>query len=167
MRGHSASEDARRRAYDPRIHRNEALHPRGWIATELGPARVPQDEAPQVGQARLAVSSPAMTASVPALLYRTRLSLQRLGETELVAVRVGQMEEALAPFGIARRRVRAIAGRDHARMQRVDVGMVEDDASPPRPRSLGRLGDQIEIARSSPKARKRGVAAAVDHLKSQ
>src|SRR6516225_9989876 len=27
----------------------------------------------------------------------------------------------------------------HARMQRVDVGMVEDDASPPRPRSLGRL----------------------------
>src|SRR5262249_60195187 len=27
-----------------------------------GPARVPQHEAPQVGQARLAVSSPAMTA---------------------------------------------------------------------------------------------------------
>src|SRR5260370_14260334 len=95
------------------------------------------------------------------------LSPQRLGEAELVAVRVGQMEEALAPFGIARRRVRAIAGRDHARVQRVDVGMVEDDASPPRPRSLGRLGDQIEIARSSPKARKRGVAAPVDHLKSQ
>src|SRR5437016_11783012 len=61
----------------------------------------------------------------------TAHSPQRLGEAELVAVRVGQMEEALAPFGIARRRVRAIAGRDHARMQRVDVGMVEDDASPP------------------------------------
>src|SRR6516225_9989877 len=50
---------------------------------------------------------------------------------------------------------------------RVDVGMVEDDASPPRPRSLGRLRDQIEVARSSPKARKRGVVTAVDHVKSQ
>src|SRR5262249_861099 len=59
------------------------------------------------------------------------LSPQRLGEAELVTIRVGQMEEALAPFGIARRRVRMIAGRHHARMQRVDVGMVEDDASPP------------------------------------
>src|SRR5262245_16568569 len=52
-------------------------------------------------------------------------------------------------------------------MERVDVGMVEDDASPPGPRSLGGLGDQIEVARSSPKARKRGVLAAIDHLKSQ
>ena len=42
-----------------------SANPRGWIATELGPARVPQDEAPQVGQARLAVSSPAMTAERP------------------------------------------------------------------------------------------------------
>jgi hypothetical protein len=33
----------------------------GWIATELGLARVLQYKAPQVGQARLAVSSPAMT----------------------------------------------------------------------------------------------------------
>ncbi len=34
-------EDARRRAYDPRIHRKKALHLRGWIATELGLARIP------------------------------------------------------------------------------------------------------------------------------
>src|SRR5262245_7928759 len=92
---------------------------------------------------------------------------QRLGETELVTVRVGQVKEPLAPFGVARRSVRAIAGRDHARMERVDVGMVEDDASPPGPRSLRRLSDQIEIAHSRPKALKRGVTAAVDHLKSQ
>src|SRR6516164_160231 len=45
--------------------------------------------------------------------------------------------------------------------------MVEDDTSPPGPRSLGRLGDQIEIAPSSPKARKRGLVAAVKQLKSQ
>ena len=53
------------------------------------------------------LSRQANRAATPAL------SQQRFGEAELVAVRVGQMEEALAPFGIARRRVRAIAGRDH------------------------------------------------------
>src|SRR5262245_45694191 len=95
------------------------------------------------------------------------LITQRLGEAEFVTIGVGQVKEPLAPFGVARRGVRAIAGRDHARMERVDVGMVEDDASPPGPRSLGGLGDQIEVARSSPKARKRGVLAAIDHLKSQ
>src|SRR5262252_2760934 len=105
---------------------------------------------------------------VAALSYhRTCLLPQRLGEAELVTIRVGQVKEPLAPFGVARRRVRAIAGRDHARVERVDVGMVEDDASPPRPRSLGGLGDQIEVARSGPKARKGGVVAAVKHLKSQ
>src|SRR5262249_10626834 len=95
------------------------------------------------------------------------LITQRLGEAEFVTIGVGQVKEPLAPFGVARRGVRAIAGRDHARMERVDVGMVEDDASPPGPRSLGGLGDQIEVARSGPKARKRGVFAAIDHLKSQ
>src|SRR6266436_641228 len=70
-------------------------------------------------------------------------------------------------MGISKMQTGAIAGRDHARMKGVDVGMVEDDASPPGPRSLGGLGNQIEIARSSPKARKRRVVAAVDHLKSQ
>ena len=59
-------------------------------------------------------------------LIAPTLSPQRLRETEFVTIRVGQVEEPLAPFGVARRRVRAIAGRDHARMQRVDVGMVED-----------------------------------------
>src|SRR6266566_2928437 len=61
MPGHSASKDARKRAYDPGHPSKKELHWRGWIATELGLARVPQLEAPQVGQARLAVSSPAMT----------------------------------------------------------------------------------------------------------
>src|SRR5208337_616887 len=45
--------------------------------------------------------------------------------------------------------------------------MVEDDTSPPRPASLGRLGDKIEIATSSPKARKRCVVATVNDLESQ
>ena len=100
-------------------------------------------------------------------LIAPTLSPQRLRETELVTFRVGQVEEPLAPFGVARRRVRAIAGRDHARMQGIDVGMVEDDTSPPRPTPLRRLGDEIEIAASRPKARKRCVVATVNDLKSK
>src|SRR5260370_23108021 len=45
--------------------------------------------------------------------------------------------------------------------------MVEDDTPPPRPTSLDRLDDEIEIATSSPKARKRCVVATVNDLKSQ
>src|SRR5215204_6392385 len=84
-----------------------------------------------------------------------------------MTIRVRQMEEPLAPFGIARCRVRTVTGRDHARVEGINVGMIEDDTSPPRPTLLGRLGDQIEIAGSSPKARKCGVVATVNELKSQ
>src|SRR6266516_1212321 len=94
-------------------------------------------------------------------------STQRLGEAELVTVRIGQMEEALAPFRIARRGVRPVAGRDHAGVQRIDVGMIENDTPPPRPVSLGGLRDQIEIARSRPKARERSLASAVQHLEAE
>ena len=92
-----------------------------------------------------------------AIFVQSRRQLACRGrDTRGAAAAVQKLEEPLAPFGVARRRVRAIAGRDHARMQEIDVGMVEDDTSPPGPRSLGGLGDQIEIAPSSPKARKRG-----------
>src|SRR5712691_3957417 len=93
--------------------------------------------------------------------------LQWPGEAELVTIRIGQVEEPLTPFGVARGAVRTVAGRDHAGMQGVDVGMVEDDTSPPRPIPLGRLGDEIDVAGSSPKARKSGVITTVNDLKSQ
>src|SRR5712691_1404249 len=48
---------------------------RGWIASELGLARVPQYSAPQIGQARLAVSRPAMTARRLALVALLGLGL--------------------------------------------------------------------------------------------
>src|SRR5205823_11632584 len=94
-------------------------------------------------------------------------STQRLGEAELVTVRIGQMEEALAPFRIARRGVRPVAGRDHAGVQRIDVGMIENDTPPPRPVSLGGLGDEMEIARSRPKPRERSLASAVHQLEAE
>jgi hypothetical protein len=39
-------------------------------------------------------------------------------EAKFVTIRVGQVEEPLAPFAIARCCVWTIAGRDHARMER-------------------------------------------------
>ena len=110
-------------------------------------------------------------ASVSALegrhVDRADASSQRPGETELVSIGVGQVEEPLAPFGVARHCVWAVAGHDHARMEGVNVGMVEDHASPPGPLALGRLRDQIEIAPSRSKARECCVVATVNNLKSQ
>ena len=79
---------------------------------------------------------------------------------------VGQVKEPFPPFGIAWRRVRTIAGRDHARVQGVNVGMVENHPPPPRPSSLGGLGDEIEVAASSPKARERACITTVNNFKS-
>ena len=83
-------------------------------------------------------------------------------EAKFVTIRVGEVEEPFAPFGILRCRVWTVAGRNHARMKRVNVGMVEDNTSPPRPISLGRLGDEIEIICSSSKTRKRFVSRTQD-----
>ena len=93
--------------------------------------------------------------------------MQWPGEAQFVAIRIGQVEEPLAPFGIARRRVRSITGRDHPRVEAVDVGMIEDDTSPPGPLSPRGLCDEIEKAGSSPKARKRRVITAMDDRESQ
>src|SRR5262249_15543556 len=84
-----------------------------------------------------------------------------------VTIGIGHVEEPLAPFGIAGRRIWAIAGRDHSRMEGVNVGAVEDHASPPVPLALGRLRDEIDIAGSHPKARECSVLTAVNDLKSQ
>src|SRR5258708_9191041 len=89
------------------------------------------------------------------------------GKAKFVAIRIGQVKEPLAPFGIARCRVWSVAGRDHARIEGVDVGMVEDDTSPPRPISLCGLCDEIEKAGSGPKTCKRGVITTMNDLKSQ
>src|SRR5262249_9500959 len=89
------------------------------------------------------------------------------GKAELVAVGIGQMEKALAPFGIARRRVWTETRRAEAGGERIYVGMIEDDATPPPPATPGRRGDQVEIALSRPKAREGSIIAAVDNLKAQ
>src|SRR5712672_221043 len=120
-----------------------------------------------------------MPVMEPEIFFRAPYSSQRecgicgfklsqwTSEAKFVAIRIGQVEEPLAPFGIAPCRVWSVAGRDHARIEGVDVGMVEDDTSPPRPISLRELCDEIEKAGSSPKTCKRGVITTVNDLKSQ
>src|SRR5258708_38903244 len=102
----------------------------------------------------------------PVILRNSPLS-QWPSEAKFVAIRIGQVKETLAPFGIARCRVWSIAGRDHARIEGIHVGMVEDDTSPPRPFSLRGLCHEIEKAGSSPKTCKRGVITTMNDLKSQ
>jgi hypothetical protein len=61
-----------------------------------------------------------------------------------MSVRVGDVEKALAPVGVAGRAVGPAAGGDQPCMEGVDFGVIEDEAPPPRPLHLGRLKDQVE-----------------------
>jgi hypothetical protein len=106
-----------------------------------------------------------------------RLSARHDGGAERTAVlnSIGKLQTALAGArlcatltgGRDKCRVRSIAGRDHARIEAVDVGMIEDDTPPPGPLSLGWSCDEIEKAGSSPKACKRRVITAMDDGESQ
>src|SRR5215469_14796758 len=64
-------------------------------------------------------------------------SAQRPGEAQLVAVRIGDVEVALAPFGVARLGLGVIARGDQPVMEGVDIGVIEDHAAPPGPAPLG------------------------------
>src|SRR5690348_64309 len=89
------------------------------------------------------------------------------GEAELLTVRVGHVEEPLAPFGVARLSIRVKAGRDYSCVQAVDIGVVEDHMPPPRPGPLDWLGDEIEIAGSRTKARERCIVAAINQIEAK
>src|SRR6516164_3323205 len=93
--------------------------------------------------------------------------IDRPSEAELVTIRISQVEEALAPFRVARWPIRPIAGRNHASIERIDIAMIEDDAPPPGPGPASGLHDQIEKALSRPKAGERRILTAMDDLESQ
>src|SRR5260370_41980996 len=84
------------------------------------------------------------------------------GEAQLVAVGIGDVEEALAPCRITRRGLRAAAGGDKAPVGPVDDGAVEDQPAPPRPLPPGRLQCQVEEIVAGAKAGETGILAAVD-----
>src|SRR3954447_5438556 len=71
---------------------------------------------------------------------------QRSGEAELMAVRIGEVEEALPPPGVRRGGVGLQARGDGPRVEGVHVRDVEDRPAPPRPAAIGGLLDQVQIA---------------------
>jgi hypothetical protein len=71
---------------------------------------------------------------------------QRTSEAELVSIRIGQVEKAFAPGGVARGRVRPDAVFDGACVNGIDVRHVEDDTAPPTPHPLFGLGGKVEEA---------------------
>src|SRR3954447_14008770 len=86
-------------------------------------------------------------------------------EAEFVTIGIGQVEVALAPFGIAGSRRGREPCRTRARIEAIHIGHIEDDTSPPGPLSLYRLGDQVQIARSSAEAGERGCFTPEQELK--
>src|SRR6266852_9957025 len=78
---------------------------------------------------------------------------QRPSETEFVAVGVIEVEEALTPFGIPGHGSWLVSRCECTVVKCVNIGNVEDYPPPPGPAPLGRLGDEVEIARSCSKAR--------------
>ena len=84
----------------------------------------------------------------------SRVCRQRPREAELVTIRIGQVEVALAPFGIAGSGRWLKPGGTRPRKEAIHIGHIDDDASPPGPLSVCRLGDQVQIARSSAEAGK-------------
>src|SRR5258708_3132836 len=75
---------------------------------------------------------------------------QGSSKADFMAIRIGDVKEALAPLGVARRRPRTEAGGDKALVKIVDVALVEDRAAPPF--HLGRLGGEIKEALAGAKA---------------
>src|SRR3954469_2065269 len=75
------------------------------------------------------------------------------------------MEVALAPFGIAGSGRWLKPGGACTLIEAIHIGHMEDHASPPGPLSLYRLGDQVQIARSSAEAGERGCFTPEQDLK--
>jgi hypothetical protein len=90
---------------------------------------------------------------------------QRPSETEFVAVGVNQVEEALTPFGIAGHGSRLVSRCERTVVKCVNISDVENYASPPKPAPLGRLDDEVKIARPCSKAGEGRLFAAMQDLK--
>src|SRR6266478_3844630 len=92
---------------------------------------------------------------------------RRPGETQLVTIRIRDMKKPLPPLRVARRGMRPVPGGDQTGIERIDVGFVKDQASPPRPAPFCRLRDQVEKIGACAKAGEGCVFSAMDQLKSQ
>lgn len=91
----------------------------------------------------------------------------RPGKTQLVAVRVGDVEVPLSPLGIAGRGLGVQPVAQRAVVEGVNVADVKDDTSPPRPLPVGRFAGDVQIALADAEAGKGRVGPAIDQLETQ
>src|SRR5216683_584721 len=96
------------------------------------------------------------------MLPERRLGLAGPGEAQLVTIGIGDVEEALAPFRVARRGIRPAAGGEEAPVEPIDIAVVEDQPAPPRPAPRGRLQDQVQEIVAGAKAGETSLLAAMD-----
>src|SRR3984893_16725539 len=90
-------------------------------------------------------------------------ALERPSEAQLMAVGIGNMEEALAPFCVARRRLDPVPGGGQPGIEPVHIRVVEDHAAPPRPLPPSRLRDQVHKIAARFEAREVLVFTAIQH----
>src|SRR6267154_3479924 len=132
-------------------------------APKVGSAIAPSNSSPVVlncmiaSQVQRIIGAPYALPAPLGMAGRFELLLdgsreQRPSETEFVAIGVIEVEEALTPFGIARRGSRLVSRCECTVVKCVNIGNVEDYPAPPGPAPPGRLGDGIEIARPCSKA---------------
>ena len=89
------------------------------------------------------------------------------GKAELVAVRVEDVEVALAPRRVARRHRRAKSSRERSLVDRVNVRDVEDRASPVRAWLVTGHEIEVEELAAGAEAGKRRLGAAVLQLEAE
>ena len=80
-----------------------------------------------------------------------------------MSVRVGDVEVALAPRGVARREVGLQTLCYGVSMEGIHVGDVEDHATPPRPGAIRRWGNEVEGTGPDRKTGKRSGLSSVVH----
>src|SRR3954451_7505361 len=93
-----------------------------------------------------------------------RSAPERPRKTQLVAVRVGDVKEALAPFCVARRRLRPESSRDEPGIEAIDIVVVKNRATPPRPIPVRGLHDQVEKIRPRAETGETRILAAIEQL---
>src|ERR1700680_3023716 len=130
---------------------------------EAGSAIAPSNSSPVVlncmiaSQVQRIIGAPYALPAPLGMACRLDLLLdgnreQRPNETEFVAVGVNWVEEALTPFGIVGHGSWLVSRCERTVVKCVNIGNVEDYPPPPGPAPLGRLDDEVEIARPCSKA---------------
>lgn len=99
--------------------------------------------------------------------YLVSFAIQRPCEAEFVAIRVRDVKEPLTPFGVAGRSMWLVTSLGCGCMQGINVRMIENYSTPPRPLRIWGRCDEVEVTGSNSKTRKVRFITAMDNFKAQ